>query len=211
MSDCATSLLLTDFYEITMAAAFLENNFNPTASFELFVRRLPKNRGYLIAAGLEQVLAWLERAHFSEEDISFLRKHPAFRHVSDGFFEHLRGLRFTGDIWAVPEGTVVFAEEPILRVTAPLVEAQLIETYLLAAVTFQTMIATKASRVVAAAQGCDHRVRRPSCAWAGGGKPRGTCQLYRRLCWHFQRRSGTTVCHSHVRYDGAFVCDGVKG
>ncbi len=148
-------MLLTDLYEITMAAAFFENQFNPTASFELFVRRLPKDRGFLIAAGLEQALAWLQEARFSGEDIRFLRQHPAFRHIHPGFFEHLRQMRFTGDAWAVPEGTVVFAEEPILRVTAPLIEAQVVETYLLASITFQTMIATKASRVVAAASGRD--------------------------------------------------------
>lgn len=155
MSDRTTSLLLTDLYEITMAAAFFENSFNPSASFELFVRRLPRNRGYLIAAGLEQALSWLEEARFSDDDITFLRKHAAFRDVSDAFFKHLRHLRFSGDISAVPEGTVVFAEEPILRVTAPLIEAQLVETFLLAAITFQTMIATKASRVVQAAEGCE--------------------------------------------------------
>jgi nicotinate phosphoribosyltransferase len=153
MSDRKTSLLATDLYEITMAAAFFENNFNPTASFELFVRRLPKERGYLVAAGLEQALSWLERARFSEEDVAFLRKHPAFTHVKNEFFETLLEVRFSGDVWALPEGTLVFAEEPILRITAPLIEAQIVETNLLAIITFQTMIATKASRVVAAAQG----------------------------------------------------------
>ena len=155
MFDGKPSFLLTDLYELTMSAAFLENGFNPTASFELFVRRLPKDRGYLIAAGLEQALAWLEQATFSEGDVEFLRRHPAFAHVGDAFFEKLRQLRFSGDVWAMPEGTLAFAEEPILRVTAPLVEAQIVETYLLSAITFQTMIATKASRVVAAAEGRD--------------------------------------------------------
>ena len=155
MQDRTPSLLLTDLYELTMAAAFFENNFNPTASFELYVRKLPKHRGHLVAAGLEQALSWLEQTRFSEDDVSFLRQHVSFRHVGDAFFDHLRKLRFTGDVWAVPEGTVVFGEEPILRVTAPLIQAQLVETYLLAAITFQTMIATKASRVVAAAEGRD--------------------------------------------------------
>ncbi len=155
MQDRTTSFLLTDLYEVTMAAAFFENDFNPLASFELYVRKLPKNRGYLIAAGLEQALSWLEQTRFSEDDLAFLRQHAAFRLIGDSFFDYLRDLRFTGDVWAVPEGTVVFAEEPILRVTAPLIQAQLVETYLLAAITFQTMIATKASRVVAAAEGRD--------------------------------------------------------
>ena len=155
MFDGKPSFLLTDLYELTMSAAFLKNDFNPTASFELFVRRLPKDRGYLIAAGLEQALTWLEQARFSENDIAFLQSHPAFAHVGAAFFENLRQLHFSGEVWAVPEGTLVFAEEPILRVTAPLTEAQIVETYLLAAITFQTMIATKASRVVAAAEGRD--------------------------------------------------------
>src|SRR4051812_38425132 len=155
MFDGKTSLLSTDLYEITMAAAFFENNFNPTASFELFVRRLPKGRGYLIAAGLEQALSWLEHARLSEEDVAFLRKHPAFSRVKNEFFETLGELRFSGDVWAVPEGTLVFADEPILRIAAPLIEAQIVETNLLAAITFQTMIATKATRVVDAAAGRD--------------------------------------------------------
>lgn len=155
MLDRPPTFLLTDLYELTMSAAFLENNFNPTASFELFVRSLPKGRGYLIAAGLEQALNWLEQARFSEDDVQFVRSHPAFAHVGENFFETLRQLRFSGDVWAMPEGTLVFGDEPILRVTAPLIEAQIAETYLLAAITFQTMIATKASRVVAAAEGRD--------------------------------------------------------
>lgn len=153
MRDQTYSMLLTDLYEITMAAAFFENDFNPVATFELFVRRLPKDRGYLIAAGLEHALSWVQRARFTEEDIEYVRNHPAFHHVSEEFFDCLRSFRFSGDIWAVPEGTVVFAEEPIVRVTAPLIQAQLLETYLLSAITFPTMIATKASRVAAAAQG----------------------------------------------------------
>jgi nicotinate phosphoribosyltransferase len=153
MNERKPSLLLTDLYELTMSAAFLEEDFNPSASFELFVRRLPENRGYLVAAGLQQALEWLEQARFSDEDIDFLRKHPVFRDISPNFFDYLSDLRFSGEVWAVPEGTVIFAEEPIVRVTAPLILAQIVETYLLAAITFQTMIATKALRVVQAAEG----------------------------------------------------------
>lgn len=155
MFDGKPSFLLTDLYELTMSAAFLENDFNPIASFELFVRRLPMGRGYLVSAGLEQALQWLEQARFDDQDIDFLRSHPAFAHVGDAFFETLRQLRFTGDMWAMPEGTLAFAEEPILRVTAPLIQAQIVETYLLSVITFETMIATKASRIAAASQGCD--------------------------------------------------------
>jgi nicotinate phosphoribosyltransferase len=155
MNDCKHSLLLTDLYELTMSAAFFEQDFNPTASFELFVRRMPKDRGYLVTAGLEQALEWLARARFSSAEIEFLRAHPVFANVSDRFFERLRGLRFTGDVWAMPEGMLAFPEEPILRVTAPLIEAQIAETFLLAAITFQTTIATKAARVVQAAEARD--------------------------------------------------------
>jgi nicotinate phosphoribosyltransferase len=151
MNDRTFSMLLTDLYELTMSAAFHELDFNPTASFELFVRRLPKHRGYLIAAGLEQALEWLESARFETDEIEFLRRHAAFQHVPDAFFDRLHRLRFTGEVWAVPEGTAIFPEEPIVRVTAPLIEAQIVETFLLAAITFQTSVATKATRVIQAA------------------------------------------------------------
>ena len=147
------SALLTDLYELTMAAAYFENNINVTASFELFVRQMPRERGYLLAAGLEQALEFLEGVQFSPEEIAFLRRHPVFARVGEAFFEYLREFRFTGEVWAMPEGTPVFADEPLLRVTAPIIEAQVVETYLLSAITFQTLIATKAARVVEAAAG----------------------------------------------------------
>lgn len=147
------SALLTDLYELTMAAAYFENNIQATASFELFVRSLPPGRGYLLAAGLEQALDYLENLRFSPEEIAFLRRHSVFRHVSDAFFESLQTFRFSGEVWALPEGTPVFAEEPLLRVSAPIGEGQVVETFLLTTLTFQTLIATKAARVVEAAQG----------------------------------------------------------
>src|SRR3990167_5551649 len=147
------SALLTDLYELTMAAAYFENNIRATASFELFVRALPRDRGDLVAAGLEQALDYLESLRFTSEEIDFLRRQEVFRRVSDAFFESLRAFRFTGEVWAAPEGTLVFAEEPLLRVTAPIAEAQIVETFLLSTLTFQTLIATKAARVVEAAQG----------------------------------------------------------
>jgi nicotinate phosphoribosyltransferase len=147
------SPLLTDLYELTMAAAYFENKFEALASFELFVRHLPPGRSFLLAAGLEQALEFLENFRFSAEDVEFLRRHPVFAHVSDGFFEYLRELRFTGEVWAMPEGTLAFAEEPLLRVTAPIIEAQIVETFLLTSLTFQTLIATKAARIVQAAAG----------------------------------------------------------
>lgn len=146
------SLLFTDLYELTMAAAFFENHYNPIATFELFVRRLPQNRSFLIAAGLEQALEWVQSACCGNADLEYLRQHPAFQHISNSFFEYLRNFRFGGEIWAVPEGTVVFPNEPLLRVTAPLIEAQVLETYLLASITYQTTVASKAARVVLAAE-----------------------------------------------------------
>jgi nicotinate phosphoribosyltransferase len=147
------SALLTDLYELTMAAAYFEDNFQATASFELFVRSLPAQRSFLLAAGLEQALDYLENLRFEPEHIDYLRRHPVFTHISAGFFDYLRTFRFSGEVWAIPEGTPVFAEEPLLRVTAPMMEAQIVETFLLSTLTFQTMIASKAARVVAAAQG----------------------------------------------------------
>lgn len=145
--------LLTDLYELTMAAAYFENNIRATANFELFVRQLPRERGYLLAAGLEQAVEFLERVRFTEEEISFLRQQPIFANVGKGFFDYLREFQFGGEVWAIPEGTPVFADEPLLRVTAPLIEAQVVETYLLTTLSFQTLIASKAARVVEAARG----------------------------------------------------------
>ena len=146
--------LTTDLYELAMAAAYFDNGrADQTAVFDLFVRRLPANRTYLIAAGLEQVLDYLATLRFSADQIDYLRKHPSFQNVSAGFFDYLARFRFTGDVWAMPEGTVAFAMEPLVRVTAPIIEAQIIETFLLSTINFQTMIAAKASRIVTAAQG----------------------------------------------------------
>jgi nicotinate phosphoribosyltransferase len=145
--------LQTDLYELTMAAGYLETGFNARLTFELFVRHLPPRRNYLVAAGLDQALDYLEEVRFSDEDIQYLRKLPVFRRVGADFFDYLARFRFSGDVWAMPEGTVFFPGEPVLRVTGPAIEAQLAETFLLAAVNFQTMIASKAARVVQAAGG----------------------------------------------------------
>src|SRR5215468_7091231 len=153
LDNAGISGLATDLYQLTMAAAYHDNGRNERASFELFVRKLPKERSYLIVAGLEQALDYLRGLSFSPEGIEYLRDLPAFDHVSPRFFDYLRDFRFTGDVWAMPEGAVAFAGEPLLRVTAPLIEAQIVETYLLATINFQTLIATKASRIVEAAQG----------------------------------------------------------
>jgi len=134
-----------------MAAAYFENRIDAPATFELFIRNLPSNRAYLLCAGLEQALDYLEELAFSNEEIEFLRHHPAFTHVSGDFFEFLGRLRFSGEVWAMAEGTPVFALEPLLRVTAPIIEAQIVETFLLTTITFQTLIAAKAARVVQSA------------------------------------------------------------
>ncbi|MBV6519266.1 MAG: nicotinate phosphoribosyltransferase [Candidatus Brocadia sp.] len=145
--------ILTDLYQLTMAAGYFEQKMQGVATFELFVRHLPKNRSYLVAAGLEQALHYLTHIKFSAGTIGFLRQLPVFHQVSDDFFEYLRNFTFHGAVYAMPEGTIAFAEEPLVRVTAPIIETQIIETYLLATINFQTSIATKASRVVTAAQG----------------------------------------------------------
>ncbi len=141
--------MFTDLYELTMCASYLDNNMFQPATFDLFVRRLPENRGYLLVAGLEQVLRYLESIEFTGQHLAYLKKQG----FSNKFIEYLEDFEFTGDVWAVPEGTVAFQSEPLIRITAPIIEAQLIETFLLNTVNLQTMIATKASRVVNAAQG----------------------------------------------------------
>jgi len=145
--------LLTDLYELTMAAGYLEAGFEGQATFELFARSLPKRRNFLVAAGLQQCLEYLEHIQFSAEEIGYLRGHRAFAGIGDAFFEYLACFRFSGDVWAVPEGTICFPDEPLLRITAPIIEAQIIETYLLSNISFQTLIASKAARATIAAQG----------------------------------------------------------
>jgi nicotinate phosphoribosyltransferase len=146
--------LLTDLYELTMAAGYVAaGKQRETGCFELFVRRLPPNRDYLIAAGLEQAVDYLLNLRYSAEEIAYLQGVPQLASAPAEFWRYLRDLRFTGDLWAVPEGTPVFGGEPLLNVRGPLCEAQIPETYLLATISFQTMIASKAARVVAAAAG----------------------------------------------------------
>ncbi len=145
--------LATDLYELTMAAGYFENGKRERAVFELFVRALPKGRSYLVAAGLEQALHYLTHLRFSRRAISYLRRHPAFARVGDAFFDYLAEFRFSGDVWALPEGTVFFPGEPALAVQAPLIEAQIVETFLLSTVNYQTLVATKAARTTQAARG----------------------------------------------------------
>jgi len=148
--------LLTDLYQLTMAAGYFEaGKAGERATFELFVRRLPHNRNFVLAAGLQQAVEYLLDLHFTSEEIAYLRTLPQFAHTSEAFFDMLARLRFTGDLFAVAEGTPLFPGEPFLTLRAPLVEAQIPETYLLSTLGFQSMIATKAARVVKAALGRD--------------------------------------------------------
>jgi nicotinate phosphoribosyltransferase len=145
--------LNTDLYELTMAAGyFAAGKTRDIATFELSVRRLPAQRNFLVTAGLKQVVDYLTGLHFEENEIEYLRSLRQFANVPAEFFAFLRELRFTGDLFAMPEGTPAFAGEPILIVRAPLVEAQLVETYLLSSIAYQTTIASKAARCVLAAK-----------------------------------------------------------
>ncbi|HSK40119.1 MAG TPA: nicotinate phosphoribosyltransferase, partial [Arenibaculum sp.] len=163
----AHSLLLTDFYQIAMVHAYVEHGLTATASFELFVRKLPPDRNFLVAAGLQQAVEFLESARFTADDLAWLRDNAG---LSERVLEVLRDFRFHGDVDALPEGTVFFAGEPLLRVTASLPEAQLVETRLINLLHLQTVIASKAARLVLAARGrplVDFGLRRAHGAEAG--------------------------------------------
>jgi nicotinate phosphoribosyltransferase len=148
------SALATDLYQVTMMAGYHASGQNEPRTFELFVRGLPNHRQYLVAAGLEQALEYLADLHFTQDEIAWLRTLRALADVPSSFFEtYLPAFRFTGDVWAVEEGEVFFTHEPVIRVTAPAGEAQLVETALLGLITFQTSVASRASRVVLAAEG----------------------------------------------------------
>jgi nicotinate phosphoribosyltransferase len=146
--------LLTDLYQLTMAAGYFEaGKTHERATFELFVRNLPHQRNFILAAGLAQAVEYLLGLHYTAEEIDYLRGLPQFKRTRPAFFDMLAGLRFTGDVFAVPEGTPMFPGEPFVTLRAPLVEAQIAETFLLATIGFQSMIATKGARVVTAARG----------------------------------------------------------
>ena len=143
--------MLCDFYELTMGNGYLKCGYQDRITyFDVFFRTVPDGGGFAIAAGLEQIVRYIQDLHFSEDDIAYLRGRGIF---CEEFLDYLRTFRFTGDIWAVPEGTPIFPREPIVTVRAPAIQAQLIETYLLLAINHQSLIATKANRVVRAAKG----------------------------------------------------------
>lgn len=148
MQDNRNLSLMMDFYELTMSQVYFEEGKNEETVFDLFYRTNPENGGFAIFAGLEQVIDYIQNLRFTPDQIEYLRSLGQF---SDAFLDYLSTLRFSGDLWAVPEGTPVFPYEPLVRVKAPLIEAQLVETALLLALNHQTLIATKARRIVQAA------------------------------------------------------------
>lgn len=165
--DLSRSPLLTDLYQLNMIQAYLDHGKTDTAVFEFFVRKLPPSRGFLLVAGLEQCLDFLENLRFSPEDIDWLRRSGRF---GESLVSNLEGFRFTGDVYAMPEGTVAFPNEPLLRVVAPLPQAQLVETRIINILHFQTLIASKAARHVLLAPGkrlVDFGLRRAHGAEAG--------------------------------------------
>ena len=140
--------LATDFYELTMAAAyFYSKQTDRKGIFELFVRKLPRNRSYMVAAGLEQALNYLLDLRFNDNTISYLQSNETFKDIEDDFYEYLRSFKFTGTVWAVPEGSILFPNEPVIRVEAPIIESQIVETFLLSTINFESLIASKASRI----------------------------------------------------------------
>ncbi len=159
--------LLTDLYQLTMAACYFDQDMRGEATFSLFIRKYPAQRGYFVAAGLAEALQYLETLRFTSEDLAYLASTGRFQ---SRFLDYLKGLRFTGEVRALPEGSIFFTDEPILEVSAPIMEAQLAETFIINAVSLQTMIATKASRVAYAAGGrplVDFSLRRTQGSDAG--------------------------------------------
>jgi len=144
------SVLLTDLYQLTMMQSYFDQDMSEVAVFEFFVRKLPAERGFLVAAGLEQVLQYLEKLRFTLEELDYLRSCGRF---SDDFVNYLSELRFTGDVHAMAEGTIFFSDEPILRITAPIGQAQLVESRVINLLHYQTLVASKAARCVLAAPG----------------------------------------------------------
>jgi nicotinate phosphoribosyltransferase len=167
MDASFSEALLTDLYHLTMLQAYFHYRMRESAVFELFVRKLPANRNFLVAAGLEQVIEFLERFRFGDDELQYLR---SLRCFGSAFLEWLGRLRFTGDVDAMPEGTIFFPDEPVLRVRAPIPEAQVVETRLINIVHFQTVVASKAARIVLSADGhqlIDFGLRRAHAGEAG--------------------------------------------
>ena len=170
ITDKLNMTMLCDFYELTMGNGYLEAGLKDRITyFDIFFRDVPDHGGYAICAGLERIIAYIQDLHFSEEDIEYLRSKDLF---SERFLDYLRDFKFTGDVWAIPEGTPIFPREPIITVRAPAIQAQLVETFLLLIFNHQSLVATKTNRIVRAAEG---RV-----GLEFGSRRRPDC-LYRRL------------------------------
>jgi len=165
--DIRSSILLTDLYQLTMLQGYMEQGMEETAVFEFFSRKMPPQRGFYLAAGLEQLVEFLEQAHFTPQELEWVAQSGYF---SQSFVDYLERWRFTGDLHAMPEGTVCFINEPMVRITAPLPQAQLVETRLINLLQYQTLVASKAARCVLAANGTpliDFGLRRAHGAEAG--------------------------------------------
>ena len=200
--ESPNNTMLCDFYELTMANGYyVLGKGQEIAYFDVFFRQIPDGGGFAIAAGLEQVISYIRDLHFTDEDIAFLRTKGCF---DEGFLSYLREFRFTGDIYAVPEGTPIFPGEPILTVRAPAIEAQFVETYILLALNHQSLIATKANRIVRAADG---RAVAEFGSRAGGRRrfPRGAGGVYRRLFFHRLHDQRPRLRHSRLGNHGAFL------
>jgi nicotinate phosphoribosyltransferase len=189
--ETESSVLLTDLYQLAMLQGYFEQGMNDTAVFEFFVRKLPPGRNFLVAAGLEQALVYLERLRFTPQELDWMVKSGRF---DEKFVRSLERMKFTGDVHAMPEGTVFFPNEPIVRVTAPLPQAQLVETRLINLLHFQTLIASKAARFVLAAPGkllIDFGLRRAHGAEAG---------LFAARAGYIAGLSGSATVLSEVLY-----------
>src|SRR4029453_18315067 len=199
----APSGLLTDLYELNMAASYLQRGMGGEATFSLFIRQLPPTRGFLVAAGLEPCLEFLEGFGLSEPELDYLGRELGFE---DPVLDALGALRFSGEVWAVPEGRVVYANEPLLEITAPIAVAQLVEPYLLNQITFQTTIASKAARCMLAARGrVRGGLRAPPDAGARRGARRRPLLRDRRVLRDQQRRGRAAVRPASGGDDGALV------
>jgi len=207
MKDISRNLtMLFDFYELTMANGYFESGMaKQTVYFDVFYRKNPDKGGYAIAAGLEQIIEYVQDLKFDEDDIEYLRSKKLF---NEKFLEYLKSFKFTGDIWAIPEGTVIFPGEPIMTVRAPAIEAQFIETYILLTFNHQSLIATKASRIVRAANGRaisefgSRRAHGPDAAMLGaraayiGGVTSSACAIAEEL---YGVPASGTMAHSWVQ------------
>ena len=192
--------MLTDFYEITMANGFFETgNADRIVYFDMFFRRIPDDGGYAVMAGVEQLVQYLRNLSFTDEDIAFLESKKMF---NKDYLEYLRNFRFACDVWAVPEGVPIFPYEPIVTVRGPAAQAQFIETMVLLTVNHQTLIATKANRIVRASEGRTVMEFGSRRAQGYDGAIYGARAAYIR-CWHCLYHCRPRFCHSGARYDGA--------